>query len=90
MPSPNDVEHPNNEAVDEQAMQPPPIVEEASNEDGAPSNARKQRLAKRTKATHAHSSTKQQKLNENITQAQHPSSSESIVVSFNFSISVTR
>ena len=76
--------------MDEQARQPPPPVEEATDEQAAPSNARKQRLAKHTKATHADSSTMQHKLNENITPAQQPSPSGSIVVCFYFSISVTR
>ena len=76
--------------MDEQVRQIPPPVEEASDEQGAPSNARKQRSAKRTKATHADSSTMQHKLNENITPAQQPSSPGSIVVSVYFSISVTR
>ena len=90
LPAPNGVEHPDNEAVDDQARHTPPPVEEASDDQGAPSNARKQRLVKRTKGTHADSSTMQHKLNQNITPAQHPSLSGSIVVSFYFSISVTR
>ena len=81
MPAPNDVEHPDNIAVDEQGKPPPPSVEEALDEHGGPSNAKKQRLAKRTIATHDDSSTMQHKLNESITPAQHPPSSRSIEVS---------
>ena len=90
LPAPNNVEHPENEAVDEQARQTPPVVEDTSDEQGAPSNARTQRLAKRIKVPHADTSTMQHELDENITPAQHPSLSGSIVVSFYFSTSVTR
>ena len=90
MPAPNDVEHPDNVAVDDQVRQPPPTVEEASDEQGTPSDARKRRLAKRTIAAHADSSAVQHKLNENITPEQRPSTPGSIGVSLYFSIGVTR
>lgn len=78
LPAPNEVEQPDTVAVDVQGRHPPPSVEEVSDDHGAPSNARKQRLAKCTIATHDDSSTMGHKLNENITPAQHPSSSRSI------------
>ena len=88
LPKPEDAEHPENMAGDEEARS---SVEEASEEHGGPSNERKQRSAKCTIAADtAASSTMRHELNENVASAGHPSSLRGTAVSLYIFVTVTR